>query len=104
MKVGPKNLITDVPGLLVGNAQDHALKSGTTVLVSDAPFTASVHVMGGAPGSRETDLLAPDKSVAAVDALVGQTRNINRAVTALGVTGIEFEGSDSLDDPNSVFQ
>ena len=70
MKVGPKNLITDVPGLLVGNAQDHALKSGTTVLVSDAPFTASVHVMGGAPGSRETDLLAPDKSVAAVDALV----------------------------------
>ncbi len=41
---------------------------------------------------------------AAVDALVGQTRNINRAVTALDVTGIEFEGSDSLDDPNSVFQ
>ncbi|MGQ7845539.1 imelysin family protein [Granulosicoccus sp. 3-233] len=41
---------------------------------------------------------------AAVDSLVGQTRNINRAVTALDVTGIEFEGSDSLDDPNSVFQ
>lgn len=41
---------------------------------------------------------------AAVDALVGQTRNINRVVTALDVSGIEFEGSDSLDDPNSVFQ
>ncbi len=41
---------------------------------------------------------------AAVDALVGQTRNINRVVTALDVTGIEFEGSDSLDDPTSVFQ
>lgn len=40
----------------------------------------------------------------AVDALVGQTRNINRAVTALDVSGIDFEGSDSLDDPNSVFQ
>jgi L-aminopeptidase/D-esterase-like protein len=66
---GPKNLITDVPGLKVGNAQDEALKSGTTVVVANAPFTASVHVMGGAPGSRETDLLAPDKSVAAVDAL-----------------------------------
>jgi D-aminopeptidase len=66
---GPKNLITDVPGLLVGNAQDDALKSGTTVLTADAPFTASVHVMGGAPGSRETDLLAPDKSVAQIDAL-----------------------------------
>ena len=70
MNVGPKNLITDVPGLRVGNAQDHTLKSGTTVVVGDAPFVASVHVMGGAPGTRETDLLAPDKSVAAVDALV----------------------------------
>jgi D-aminopeptidase len=70
MQPGPKNLITDVPGLRVGNASDDALKSGTTVLTADAPFTASVHVMGGAPGTRETDLLAPDKSVAAVDALV----------------------------------
>lgn len=70
MKPGPKNLITDIAGLRVGNAQDDALKSGATVLLADAPFTASVHVMGGAPGTRETDLLAPDKSVAAVDALV----------------------------------
>tara|TARA_R110002110_G_scaffold18070_26_gene76342 strand:- start:658 stop:1647 length:990 start_codon:yes stop_codon:yes gene_type:complete len=70
MKPGPKNLITDISGLSVGNAQDDALKSGTTVVLSDAPFTASVHVMGGAPGTRETDLLAPDKTVAGVDALV----------------------------------
>ncbi len=70
MNTGPRNLITDVPGLWVGNAQDEVLKSGTTVVVGDAPFTASVHVMGGAPGTRETDLLAPDKSVEAVDALV----------------------------------
>ncbi len=40
----------------------------------------------------------------AIDALIGQTRNIDRAVTALGVAGIEFEGSDSLDDPNAVFK
>jgi L-aminopeptidase/D-esterase-like protein len=66
---GPRNLITDVPGLKVGNAQDAALKSGATVLTADQPFIASVRVMGGAPGSRETDLLAPDKSVATVDAL-----------------------------------
>lgn len=69
MILGPKNLITDIAGLRVGNAQDHILKSGATVLTADAPFTASVHVMGGAPGSRETDLLAPDKSVAKVEAL-----------------------------------
>lgn len=70
MTPGPKNLITDIAGLKVGNAQDDSLKSGSTVLLADAPFTASVHVMGGAPGTRETDLLAPDKSVGAVDALV----------------------------------
>ncbi len=70
MKPGPTNLITDIQGLRVGHAQDHTLKSGATVLTADDPFVASVHVMGGAPGTRETDLLAPDKSVAAVDALV----------------------------------
>lgn len=70
MVPGPRNLITDVGGLRVGNAQDNSLKSGTTVLVADNPFTASVHVMGGAPGTRETDLLAPDKTVSAIDALV----------------------------------
>lgn len=67
---GPLNLITDVPGLRVGNAEDHTIKTGVTVLVGDAPFTAGVHVMGGAPGTRETDLLAPDKTVEQVDALV----------------------------------
>ena len=70
MKVGPTNSLADVGGLRVGNAQDATLKSGTTVVIGDAPFVASVAVMGGAPGTRETDLLAPDKSVAAVDALV----------------------------------
>lgn len=70
MKAGPRNLITDIAGLRVGHAQDDILKSGVTVLTADAPLMASVHVMGGAPGTRETDLLAPDKSVQGVDALV----------------------------------
>jgi len=70
MQAGARNLITDVAGLKVGNAQDQRLKSGSTVLVGDAPFTAGVHVMGGAPGTRETDLLGLDKLVEQVDALV----------------------------------
>ena len=70
IRPGPRNLITDVTGLRVGNAQDATIKTGTTVLVGDAPFTAAVHVMGGAPGTRETDLLAPDKTVQQADALV----------------------------------
>jgi D-aminopeptidase len=70
MRPGPRNLITDVAGLRVGNAEDAAIRSGVTVLTADAPFTAAVSVMGGAPGTRETDLLAPDRMVPAVDALV----------------------------------
>ncbi|WP_226780078.1 P1 family peptidase [Oceaniglobus trochenteri] len=70
MKTGKRNSLTDVAGLRVGHAQDAALKSGATVVTGDAPFVASCHVMGGAPGTRETDLLAPDKTVQAVDALV----------------------------------
>jgi len=69
MRPGPRNLITDVPGLRVGNADDPGLRSGVTVLTADQPFTAAVHVMGGAPGTRETDLLAPDKLVDGVDAI-----------------------------------
>ncbi len=69
MNPGPRNLITDVAGLKVGNAHDDTLKSGTTVLTADNPFIASVHVMGGAPGTRETDLLAVDKTVDRVDAI-----------------------------------
>ncbi|QBY01529.1 peptidase S58 family protein [Rhodophyticola sp. CCM32] len=70
MQPGPRNLITDVAGLRVGNAEDAHIKTGCSVLVGDAPFTAALHVMGGAPGTRETDLLAPDKTVQMVDALV----------------------------------
>ncbi|MDD7969981.1 P1 family peptidase [Roseinatronobacter alkalisoli] len=65
-----RNLITDVRGILVGNACDPAIKSGVTVLTAPEPFVCSVHVMGGAPGTRETDLLAPDRLVEKVDALV----------------------------------
>jgi L-aminopeptidase/D-esterase-like protein len=70
MQPGPRNLITDVVGLRVGNAHDATLRSGCTVLTADHPFTAAVHVMGGAPGTRETDLLSPDRLVQQVDALV----------------------------------
>ena len=70
MRPGPRNQITDVPGILVGNASDARLKSGVTVLTSDAPFVAGVDIRGGAPGTRETDLLAPGRLAPAVDALV----------------------------------
>lgn len=70
LRTGPLNSITDVYGLRVGNAIDSYVKTGVTVLTGDAPFSASYAVMGGAPGTRDTDLLAPDKTVQSVDALV----------------------------------
>ena len=61
-------------------------------------------------GMAYDQMLAPGNDVggalvqAAVDALVAQTREIERAVSALGLDVIAFEGSDSLDDPSAVFQ
>jgi L-aminopeptidase/D-esterase-like protein len=66
---GKRNLITDVQGIRVGNAHDEAFKTGTTALICEKPSIASCHVMGGAPGTRDTDLLAPENTVAEIDAL-----------------------------------
>ena len=65
-----RNLITDVPGLAVGNAHDLKLGSGVTALIFDTPAAASIAIHGGAPGVRDTALLEPDMTVGAVDALV----------------------------------
>ena len=67
---GPRNLITDVPGLLVGQAEDAPGITGTTVVLCEQPAAASVDVRGGAPGSRETELLDPAALVERIDAIV----------------------------------
>ncbi|MBX3529822.1 MAG: P1 family peptidase [Rhizobiaceae bacterium] len=67
---GPRNLLTDVPGLLVGNVSDARVKTGTTVVLAEPHATGSVAVLGGAPGSRETDVLAPESSTEQVHAVV----------------------------------
>jgi D-aminopeptidase len=65
-----RNLITDVPGVLVGHAEDARLASGTTAIVFEEPAVAAVDVRGGAPGTRETDLLEPHRTVERIDAVV----------------------------------
>ena len=50
-RTGPRNLITDVTGLSVGNAGDARLKSGVTAIVCEEPTVAGVQVLGGAPGT-----------------------------------------------------
>ena len=70
MPAGPRNLVTDVPGVLVGQAEDRAALTGTTVVLAEAPAVAAVDVRGGAPGSRETELLRAATLVERVDAIV----------------------------------
>jgi L-aminopeptidase/D-esterase-like protein len=69
-RAGPRNLLTDVAGLRVGNTEDARIRSGVTVVLCDQPAIAAVQVLGGAPGTRETDLLEPHNSVEKVHAIV----------------------------------
>ena len=84
---GPRNLITDVPGLRVGNAGDRTLRSGVTVVLAEAPAVAAADVRGGGPGTRETDLLDPAGLVQAVDAVVLSGGSAFGLAAADGVTG-----------------
>ena len=93
---GPQNALTDVGGLLVGCAQDIAVRTGVTVVLAEAPAVAAVDVRGGGPGTRETDLLSAENLVDAVDAIVlsgGSVYGLGAAdgvVAALGAKGRGF--------------
>ena len=65
-----KNAITDVRGIEVGHAQDDEALTGCTVILCRKGATAGVDVRGGAPGTRETDLLNPINLVEKIHALV----------------------------------
>lgn len=69
VRPGPRNAITDVDGIAVGNASDSILRSGVTVLLPAEPAVAGVDSRGGAPGTHETDLLNPANLVDRVDAI-----------------------------------
>jgi L-aminopeptidase/D-esterase-like protein len=62
--------ITDVPGLRVGHWTDTAAATGCTVVLFPEGTVASVEVRGGAPATREVELLDPGRTVARLDALV----------------------------------
>jgi L-aminopeptidase/D-esterase-like protein len=61
--------ITDVPGITVGHAHDLEALTGVTVVLTPQGAMGGVDVRGGAPGTRETDLLAPEAAVQEVHAV-----------------------------------
>jgi len=75
---GPTNTITDVPGIKLGQYSrfGDGYRSGTTVILTDSTreksggMTAGYSQMGGAPGTKETDLLKPGGNVRTVQAIV----------------------------------
>ena len=50
---GERNLITDVDGIEIGNAEDEAARTGVTVLIPAGPVIAACDVRGGAPGTHQ---------------------------------------------------
>jgi D-aminopeptidase len=96
LKPGPKNLITDIAGLKIGQAEDADVKTGVTVILPDQPARCGVDVRGGGPGTRETDALGSSGLVDRAHAIVlsgGSVYGLDAAssVTAhLGARGIGY--------------
>ena len=66
----PKHMITDVPGILVGHYTDRKALTGCTVILCPPKTIASCEVRGSAPGSRELALLAPEKQMQEIHAIL----------------------------------
>jgi L-aminopeptidase/D-esterase-like protein len=104
---GPRNLITDVPGLKVGQAEDAEARTGVTVILPNEPAVAACDVRGGGPGTRETDALEPENLVEAIHAIVlsgGSVYGLGAAdgvTAALGARGVGFAFTPSAVIPPS---
>ncbi len=83
---GARNLITDVPGLRVGQAEDMAARTGVTVILPDRTAVCACDVRGGGPGTRETDALSPENLVGTIDALALSGGSVYGLAAADGVT------------------
>jgi len=96
----PRNDLTDIPGLRVGRAEDAAARTGTSVIVCDAPFTAAVDVRGGGPCTRETEVLNPGGLVDTVHAITlsgGSVYGLAAGDAVTAALGAEGRGYSLLD-------
>ena len=62
--------LTDIPGIRVGHFTYQSRPTGCTVILTERGAVATVDVRGSAPGTRETDLLAPNKTIQKIHAIV----------------------------------
>jgi L-aminopeptidase/D-esterase-like protein len=81
----PSGALTDVAGLRVGHFTDPRRPTGCTVVLAEGGAVCGVDVRGGAPGTRETDLLDPVNTVQQVHAVVLSGGSAFGLDTATGV-------------------
>lgn len=62
--------IRDIEGFRVGSYEDKRAATGCTVIISEEGASAGADVRGGAPATRETDLLRPENMVQKINAVV----------------------------------
>jgi L-aminopeptidase/D-esterase-like protein len=99
---GSYNSLGDVQGLSIGCAEDEAAFTGVTVIVPDNRAVCAVDVRGGGPGTRETDVLAPENLVRSIDALVlagGSAYGLAAADGVAAAMGAEGRGYALMDLP-----
>jgi L-aminopeptidase/D-esterase-like protein len=85
-KIGKSNGLTDIDGILVGHYTDVDAVSGITVVICPKGAVAGVDVRGSAPGTRETDLMAPHNLVKQVQAVVLSGGSVFGLAAADGAT------------------
>lgn len=84
-RTGPRNLITDVAGLQVGQSDDPDVMTGVTVIIPDKAAVAACDVRGGGPATRETDALSPENLVQEIDGVVLSGGSVYGMAAADGV-------------------
>lgn len=106
-KPGLTNSLADIAGITIGCAEDRAAMTGVTVIIPEPRAVCAVDVRGGGPGTRETDALAAENLVDAVDAVVlagGSVYGLGAAdgvVAAMGAEGKGFALRDAPGVPRS---
>ena len=93
--------ITQIPGIFAGNCSETDAGTGVTVIVCPKGATGGVDVRGGAPATRETDLLRPEETVSVLHAVVlsgGSAYGLSAKVRPTSVDGIEAT-MEALDNP-----
>jgi len=99
---GPTNSLADVAGLLIGCAEDSDARTGVTVIAPETRAVCAADVRGGGPGTRETDAMATENLVDAVDAVVLAGGSVYGLAAADGVAaamGAEGKGYGLIEAP-----